>query len=74
MESKLEETRVDITKAYLEGSYYLDIPLLQAFLLGYKFEGKGGPNLLLASSGTDAFEHIFWSIARFSVLFVILKF
>lgn len=65
---------MDITKADLEGSYYLDIPLLQGLLLGCKFEVKGGLDLLLASRGTDAFEHIFSSIAWLSVLFVILKF
>lgn len=50
---------MDLTRAVLEGSYYLHISLLQALLLGCKFEGKGGPDLLLASSGTDALEHIF---------------
>lgn len=57
MEKKLEEGRVNITKADLRGSY-LDLSLLQALWLGCRFEGEGGPDLLLASR-TDAFEHIF---------------
>lgn len=31
----------------------------QVSLLGCRFKGKGDPDLLLASSGTDGFEHIF---------------